>query len=136
MTTVKRKVNITLSARSRRTIKPAADESEDQPKRRGKIPRVTRLMALAIQFDEMIRTGEARDATELAMLYDITQPRMSQIRSLALLAPSIQDTILNLPQETAGRSQIHEKMLRPTTSEIDFDRQREMWEVVSGTQEI
>lgn len=84
-------------------------------------------MALAIQFDEMIRTGEVKDATELAILYDITQPRMSQIRSLALLVPDIQEAILELPAETTGRSPIHEKVLRPVSSEIDFDRQREMW---------
>lgn len=127
MTTVKRKVNIKLAARSRRTIKPASEAPDQKPKRRGKIPRVTRLMALAIQFNEMLRSGEARDATELAMLYDITQPRMSQIRALALLAPDIQEAILNLPAETEGRSPITEKLLRPMCSEIDFDRQREMW---------
>ncbi len=82
---------------------------------------------LAIQFDEMIRTAEAKDATELAILYDVTQPRMSQIRALSLLAPDIQEALLNLPQETIGRSPIHEKLMRPVCSEIDFDRQREMW---------
>ena len=82
MTTIKRKVNITLAARSRRTIRPAEERAADEkPKPRGKVPRVSRLMALAIQFDEMIRRGEVRDATELAILYDITQPRMSQIPS-------------------------------------------------------
>ncbi len=127
MTTVKRKVNIKLAARSRRTIKPAAAEATEPVKRRGKVPRVARLMALAIQFDEMIRRGEVGDATELAMLYDITQPRMSQIRAMTLLAPDIQEAILNLPQEIEGRCQIHEKGLRPIRSEVDFDRQREMW---------
>src|SRR6056297_860227 len=127
MTTVKRKVNIKLAARSRQTIKPAAAEATEPVKRRGKVPRVARLMALAIQFDEMIRRGEVGDATELAMLYDITQPRMSQIRAMTLLAPDIQEAILILPQEIEGRCQIHEKGLRPIRSEVDFDRQREMW---------
>ncbi len=131
MTTIKRKVAVTLKARSRRTIKPVGDdEAEAKPQRRGKIPRVSRLMALAIQFDEMIRSGEAKDATELAILYDVTQPRMSQIRALSLLAPDIQETLLNLPQETTGRSPIHEKILRPVCSEMDFDRQREMWKSI------
>ncbi len=54
MTTVKRKVDIKLAARSRRTIRPAADTDTTEPvKRRGKVPQVSRLMALAIQFDEM-----------------------------------------------------------------------------------
>ena len=128
MTTIKRKVDIKLSARSRRTIKPAEErEPGDKPKPRGKIPRVSRLMALAIQFDAMIQRGEVSDATELAILYDITQPRMSQIRAMTLLAPDIQEAILNLPKEHEGRCPIHEKALRPIRSEIDFDRQREMW---------
>ena len=133
MTTIKRKVAVTLKARSRRKIKPVDDdEPAAKPQRRGKIPRVSLLMALAIQFDEMIRTGEARDATELAILYDITQPRMSQIRALALLAPDIQETILKLPAETTGRSPIHERLLRPVCREIDFDRQREMWSEIAS----
>lgn len=135
MTTIKRKVDFKLKARSRKTIKPAGEnDPADQPKRRGKIPRVARLMALAIRFDEMIRSGEAKDATELAILYDVTQPRMSQIRALSLLAPDIQEALLNLPQETNGRSPIHEKLLRPICSEIHFDRQREMWEDIRSNQ--
>jgi len=135
MTTIKRKVAVTLKARSRRAIKPVGDDgAESKPPRRGKIPRVSRLMALAIQFDEMIRSGEAKDATELAILYDVTQPRMSQIRALSLLAPDIQEALLNLPQETTGRSPIHEKILRPVCSEIEFDRQREMWSEIAAVQ--
>jgi hypothetical protein len=133
MTTIKRKVEFKINARSRRTIEPATDDAlATKPTRKGKIPRVSRLMALAIKFDDMIRTGEAKDATELAILYDITQPRMSQIRALSLLAPDIQETLLNLPLETAGRSQIHEKLLRPISAEISFDRQREMWQERPG----
>ncbi|TWU07811.1 recombinase family protein [Stieleria varia] len=124
-------VNIKLAAHSRRTIKPAADTDEAEPrKRRGKFPRVSRLMALAIQLDEMIRRGEVRDATELAILYDITQSRMSKIRAMTLLAPDIQEAILNLPQEIEGRCQIHEKGLRPIRSEVYFDRQPEMWKTL------
>ena len=94
-------------------IKPAADTEETEPrKRRGKIPRVSRLMALAIQFDEMIRRGEVRDATELAMLYDITQPRMSQIRAMTLLAPDIQEAILDLEPTTEHVPRFREREVR------------------------
>lgn len=127
MTTVKRKVAITLKAHCRRTIKRSPEDEAEKPRPKGKIPRVSRLMALAIHFDEMLRSGEAKDSTELAVLYDITQPRMSQISSLALLAPEIQEALLNLPRETTGRSQIHEKCLRPICAQVDFDRQQEMW---------
>jgi hypothetical protein len=42
-------------------------------------------MALAIRFNEMIRTGEASDMIELARLGHVTQPRMSQIMALKRL---------------------------------------------------
>lgn len=128
MITVKRKVEVKLVTRSRKTIVPAA---EPRPERQGRIPRISRLMALAIQFEEMLQTGEVPDATELASLYNVTQPRMSQIRALTLLAPDLQETLLNLPRETTGRSQIHEKCLRPLCAEVDFARQRAMWKAIS-----
>ncbi|MCA9137970.1 MAG: hypothetical protein KDB00_14460 [Planctomycetales bacterium] len=128
MTTVKTKLNLKLASKGRRTLRTQSkEEPVEKPKPKGKIPRISRLVALAIEFDEMLRSGAANDATDLAEMYDITQPRMSQIISLALLAPDIQETLLNLPRETAGRSQIHEKALRPICSQVDFDRQREMW---------
>jgi len=128
MITVKRKVDVKLVSRNRKTIVPA---TEPRPERQGKIPRISRLMALAIQFEEMLQTGEVTDATELASLYNVTQPRMSQIRALTLLAPDLQETLLTLPRETTGRSQIHEKCLRPICAEVDFARQREMWKLIA-----
>lgn len=46
-------------------------------------------MALAIRFDEMVRTGDASDTIELAHRGHVTQPRMSQIMALNQLAPGI-----------------------------------------------
>ncbi len=128
MITVKRKVAVKLSTRSSHKAAPVNEAAK--PKPRGKIPRVSRLMALAIKFDEMLRSGEVTDATELASLYNVTQPRMSQIRAMALLAPDIQEAILNFPAEIKGRSPITEKLLRQLCSEVDFARQREMWKAL------
>jgi len=83
---------------------------------KGRIPRVRRLVALAIKLDAMLRSGEASDATELAELSHISQPRMSQILSLTLLAPDIQEDLLYLPRVTVGRCPVHEKMLRRLTA--------------------
>ncbi len=46
-------------------------------------------MALAIRFDEMLRTGEVSDTIELVRRGHVTQPRMSQIMALNQLAPDI-----------------------------------------------
>ena len=84
-------------------------------------------MAVAIRLERMLRTGEVSDLTELARLGHVTQPRMSQILNLTLLAPDIQEALLFLPRVESGKPPIHEKMLRPISAEVDWGRQRELW---------
>ncbi|MGB7329159.1 MAG: hypothetical protein WBD31_30035 [Rubripirellula sp.] len=55
MITVKTKVD--LSGATRRRKRVVCDVTE-MP---GRLPRITRLMALAIRFDELLRTGKVRD---------------------------------------------------------------------------
>lgn len=59
-----------------------------------RIPRITRLMALAIKFHEMVSHGEVQDYADLARLGYVTRARVTQIMNLLLLAPDIQETIL------------------------------------------
>lgn len=59
-----------------------------------RIPRITRLMALAIKFEDMIARGEVRDYAEIARLGFVTRARLTQIMNLLLLAPEIQEAIL------------------------------------------
>lgn len=93
----------------------------------GRVPRVSRLMALAIHFDRLIREGKVRDQSELARLAHVTQPRMTQIMNLNHLAPDIQEELLTLPPIVLGRQRIHERMLRSLAAEIDWKRQRATW---------
>ncbi len=125
MITVKRKVQFTRAAHGRRRVAPAT--TEPKPVEPGRVPRISRLMAVAIRLESLLRTGEVSGIPELARLGHVTQPRMSQILALTLLAPDIQEELLFLPRITAGKSAIHEKMLRPISAEIDWARQREMW---------
>jgi hypothetical protein len=62
----------------------------------------------------------------------VTQPRMSQILNLTLLAPDIQEALLFLPRVTTGKSLIHEKMLRPIAAEVEWERQKEMWRKIQS----
>jgi hypothetical protein len=125
MITVKRKVQFTREAHGRRRVAPAT--TEPKPVEPGRVPRISRLMAVAIRLERMLQTGEVSGIQELARLGHVTQPRMSQILALTLLAPDIQEELLFLPRVTANKSAIHEKMLRPISAEIDWVRQREMW---------
>jgi hypothetical protein len=95
--------------------------------REGRIPRISRLMALAIRFEDILRNGVVRDQSELALLTHVTQPRMTQIMNLLHLSPSIQEEILHLPRVTEGKDPIHERMLRPIAAEVDWETQWEMW---------
>jgi hypothetical protein len=123
MITIKRKIYFTR--RSNRTKAIVENPRPSELVEPGRIPRISRLMALAIQFDRLIRQGKATDQSELARLCHVTQPRMSQIMALNQLAPDIQEQLLFLPRCVAGRDAIHEKMLRRVSGLLDWSKQRE-----------
>jgi len=97
----------------------------------GKLPRVTRLMALAIQFEGLIREGVVRDYAELARLGLVTRARVTQVMNLLLLAPDLQEEILYLPRSPRGRDGVSERRLRGLTAMVDWDRQRAAWQEVN-----
>jgi hypothetical protein len=109
------------------TLPPAPSEPG------GSVPRVSRLMALAIRFEELIASGAVHDYAELARLGHVTRARMSQIMSLLNLAPDIQEELLFLPPTTEGRDPIGERDLRPIAAEADWQKQRRLWEKRGGT---
>ena len=93
----------------------------------GNVPRISRLMALAIKFDGQIRDGAVTDYASLAQLGFVTRARISQIMALLNLAPDIQEEILFLPRTLNGRDPITERDLRPITAVPHWNRQRRMW---------
>ena len=60
-------------------------------------------MALALRLDHLVRTGAIADYATLARLGHVSRARVSQILSLLLLAPDIQETLLFLPPTEPGR---------------------------------
>jgi len=93
----------------------------------GNLPRVTRLMALAIRFDQLISDGEVRDLADIARLGHVTRARVTQIMNLLHLAPDIQEAILALPRVKEGRDAITERDLRPIAAIVDWRKQRRAW---------
>jgi hypothetical protein len=71
MITVERKLDLDLGPRRPRRARPATPPSD---LRSGKIPRISRLMALAIHYDEMLRSGQVDDLGEIARRGPISQP--------------------------------------------------------------
>jgi hypothetical protein len=104
------------------------------PVPQGRVPRVARLMALAIRFEQLIREGAIRDYAELAELGHVTCPRVSQIMSLLLLAPDIQEQILFLPRTERGRDAIHLHQLLMVAAAADWRKQRRAWSDLFSTE--
>src|SRR5687768_6874163 len=98
----------------------------------GRVPRVSKLMALAIRLDQLMREGKVAEQSELARLAHVTQPRMTQIMNLLHLAPDIQEQILVLPAVERGRDPLSERDLRTISSRISWSQQRAAWQRLAG----
>jgi hypothetical protein len=95
--------------------------------RPGRLPRVTRLLALAHRFEKLIRDGVVRDHADLARLGHVSRARVSQIMDLLLLAPDIQEEILGFSAVEAGDDPVTERELRGIVAVADWRKQRRMW---------
>jgi hypothetical protein len=93
----------------------------------GRVPRLSRLMALAIHMQELVDSGEVTDYADLAQLAHVSRPRITQIMNLLNLAPDVQEEILFLPRTDGGRAPIRERMIRPIAAIIDWHKQRRLW---------
>ena len=125
MITVTRPIHFAIKGRRKRAMPSPAPETAEH---NGRIPRVAKLMALAIRFDQLLQDGGVADQSELARLAHVTQPRMTQIMNLLHLAPDIQEDILHLSPVIAGRDPITERDLRPINRRPKWAAQRREWE--------
>ena len=96
----------------------------------GRLPRITRLMALAIRFDGLLRAGLVADQAQLARLGHVSRARMTQVLNLLHLAPGLQEEILFLPPIRNGREPVHLAQVQAITREWDWRRQRQMWQAL------
>lgn len=115
-------VEVTLDLPNRQKVELA--NSDAVPR----IPRVTRLMALAVKWQGMVDAGELRDYADIARLGYVSRARVTQIMNLGNLAPEIQEHLLFptgfLPQE---------RRMRPLVAEVEWDRQRRLWRDLVST---
>lgn len=110
---------------SRRALEAGPDPAADRPA--GRLARVTRLMALAIRFDNLIQAGEVTDYADLARLGRVTRARVTQIMNLLMLAPDIQEEILFMPRVSIGRDPVHLRQLQPIALVPDWRKQRQLF---------
>ena len=93
----------------------------------GRVPRVTKLMALALRFDELLQSGAIASYAELARLGHVTRARVCQIMNLVYLAPDIQEALLFLPRTESGRDRIILSDLQPIAAMPEWRKQRRWW---------
>ncbi len=123
--TITREIHFQRGRRSRMEIKPGTAGVETASA--GRVPRISRLMALALRLERLLESGEVRDQAEIARLGHVTRARVTQIMNLLHLAPDIQEALLFLPLTVKGRDPIREKHVRPIAAEPDWRVQRAMW---------
>jgi hypothetical protein len=93
----------------------------------GRVPRISRLLALAHHCFRLVQSGAIINQSKLAHFGQISTTRMTQIMWLDNLAPDIQEEILFLPKTINGRDAIKEADIRPISKTLDWDKQRKMW---------
>ncbi len=125
MITIERKVHFGHGHRARKELR----DGEAKAATTGRVPRVSRIMALAIRFEGLIRDGVVKDQAELARLGHVSRARLTQIMDLLLLAPEIQEAVLFLPAVDRGGQAIVEKQLRPIAAVSSWTKQRRMWKL-------
>ncbi len=110
----------------KRIVEGAAPSDESKPALE-RIPRISRYMALAIHFEDLIREGVVADYADLARLGHVTRARVTQIMNLRLLAPEIQEDLLQFEASKQLFRTPQLKELQRLASDYDWRKQRHEW---------
>jgi hypothetical protein len=96
----------------------------------GRVPRVARLLALAIRLEQLVQARVIANYAALAALGHVSRARVTQIQNLLLLAPDIQEALLFLPRTERGRDPIHLRQLQRLALVADWKEQRKLWQAL------
>jgi len=93
------------------------------------VPRIRRLLALALKMEQMIQEGTVKNYSELAHLGRVSAARITQVMNLLYLAPDIQEEILvgNAPE-----NRLHESAIRKLSGVVLWSEQRDRWHEFSA----
>jgi site-specific DNA recombinase len=108
------------------TPPPATNARIQTRHRTNGVPGVSRLVALALRLENLLKERAVRDYAALARLGGVSRARITQIMNLRNLAPEIQEQLLFLSAE-AGKK-INEAALRRIANEMDWSRQAVMFQ--------
>ena len=94
----------------------------------GRLPRLARIMALAIHFERLLARGAISSQADLARAGQVSCARATQILDLTNLAPDIQEQLLHLPVYKTGRAPMTERQIRHISLEPNWEEQRKLFE--------
>ena len=103
-------VHLRSGHRGKRTLTDRAQPASGDKQQA--IPRITRLLALAHRWSDLIERGQVQDQAEIGRLMGITRARVTQIMNLRLLSPAIQEALLLTPGFTQATEQQIRSALR------------------------
>ena len=130
--TINRKFHVATMRRGAKQIQSGAQAVIPS----GRVPRISRLLALAHHCFRLVRSGAIINQSELAHFGQISTTRMTQIMWMDNLAPDIQEEILFLPNTVKGRDPIKEAAIRPIAKTLDWKQQRKMWRAIKDSQAV
>jgi hypothetical protein len=118
------------------TLPPKRPWKKPTRNRVGRLPRVARLMALAIRFEDLLQTGAVKDFADLSRLGRVTRARISQIMNLLNLAPDLQERVLFLTPVLAKQDEISERILRAVVDQPCWAQQRRLFAEIESQKSI
>jgi len=127
MLTTMEKVHFTVGRSAQRVMNSGESEVRFIPIP-GRVPRISRWMALAIHLSHRIEKGELKNQAAIATAGKVTRARLSQIMSLNQLAPDLQEWLLFLPRISRGADPIQMRHVTPITKVSDWNEQRTVWQ--------
>jgi hypothetical protein len=95
-----------------------------------RLPRIARLMALAIKYEQLIEKGTIKNQTELSHLAGVDRSHVSRILRLRLLAPRIQEALLTLSEATKDADPILWKDVDTLTQVASWELQWKEFETL------
>ena len=125
--TIEATIQFHRGSKGRKILRSATEFGTEPLPESGRVPRIARLLALAIRFDGLVQAGAAKNYADLASMGHVTRARISQIMNLRLLAPDIQEEILFLKRADKGRDPIPLRDLQPIAALAAWSEQRRRW---------
>ncbi len=83
-----------------------------KPPKEPRTPRVVELLRKALEWQELLKSGEAANQAEIARQEGLTRARVTQIMAMLRLVPEIQMHVLSMP-DSIRRPAVTERALRP-----------------------